>query len=272
VKILITGSTGFLGKVVIRNIKIKKNLFFITRNKKKGGNNFYCDLQNLKRVKYIINFLKPDVIINLAAEVNFTKRTRKMYQVNTLLPKIFAQYCRKYNKHLIQASSILVHGMHFLYNHKTSLKPKIAYAKTKLLADKYILKTKCNYSILRFGGIYGKNGPSHLVINNYIKKAIKKKKIIFSGNPLSKRNYIFVNDAAKCIINCIRRKRFGIFYLGGQIQTFKEMVEKINLILESKKKILYKKNKEIKYDQIITKDKSFKTTSFSNSLKIIKCA
>lgn len=182
-KILITGSTGFLGKVVIRNIKIKKNLFFITRNRKKRKNNFYCHLENLKKVKYIINFLKPDVIINLAAEVNFIKRTREMYKVNTLVPKIFAQYCRKYNKHLIHTSSILVHGMHSFYNHKTCLKPKIAYAKTKLLADKYILKTKCNYSILRFGGIYGKNGPSHLGINNYIKKAIKKKNNFFWKSP-----------------------------------------------------------------------------------------
>jgi dTDP-4-dehydrorhamnose reductase len=71
-KILITGSTGFLGKAVIRLIT-KKNLYFITRNKNKNKKNFFCNLENLKKVKYIINFLKPDVIINLAAEINFIR-------------------------------------------------------------------------------------------------------------------------------------------------------------------------------------------------------
>ena len=94
---------------------------------------------------------------------------------------------------------------------------------------------------------------------------------MFRENKNNKRNYIFVNDAAKFIISCINKKKFGIFYLGGETQTFKIMIEKINSIIGSKKKIIFKKNKDLKSDQIIMKDKSFKTTSFSNSLKIIKC-
>ena len=194
-----------------------------------------------------------------------------MRKVNSVVPKIFAQYCKKYNKHLIQASGTLVHGIHSSYNHKTKLKPINAYGKTKLLGEKYILKTKCNYSIIRFGGIYGKNGPSHLGINNFINQAINKKKLIFSGNPKSKRNYVFVEDAAKSIIKCMNNKKFGIFYLGGEIQSFRKMIKKINSILGSKKKILFKKNKELLSDQIVTKDRIFKIKSFSNSLKIIKC-
>lgn len=271
-KILITGSTGFVGKAVIKQInKKKKNLYFIIRKKNKNKKNFNCDLTNLKTVKYIVNYLKPDVVINLAAEVNFIKKTKTMYKVNSLVPKIFAQYCKKHNKHLIQASSILVNGIHSLYNRKTKLNPVNYYGKTKLLAERYIQKTKCNYSIIRFGGIYGKNGPSHLGINNFINQAINKKKLIFSGNPKSKRNYVFVKDAAKSIMTCMKKKKFGILYLGGEKQSFKSMIVKINSILGSKKKILFKKNKEIISDQIIATDKIFKIKSFLKSLKIIKC-
>lgn len=88
-KILITGSTGFLGKVLVRLINKKKNnLYYITRKKNKKKNNFYCNLDNCKKIKFIVNFLKPDVIINLAAEVDFIKKTKKMHNVNSLVPKI----------------------------------------------------------------------------------------------------------------------------------------------------------------------------------------
>jgi nucleoside-diphosphate-sugar epimerase len=267
-KILITGSTGFLGKSLVQ-LMIKKKLYFITRKKNKKKNNFYCNLQNLKKIKNIINILKPDVIINLAAEVDFTKKTNTMHRVNSLVPKIFAQYCKKNNKYLIQASSISVNGIHSLYNHKTKLKPANSYGKTKLLGEKYIQKIKCNYSIIRFAGIYGKGGPSHLGINNFINQAINKEQIIFSGNAKSKRNYVFVKDAAKAIINCISKKKVGIFYLGGEVQTFNIMLKKINLILGSKKEILFKKKKQLKSDHIVTRNKIFKITSFAESLKTI---
>ena len=271
-KILITGSTGFLGKVLVQLINKKKNnLYFVTRKKNKKKNSFYCNLDNLKKIKCITNLVKPDVIINLAAEVNFIKKTKKMYRVNSLVPKIFSQYCKKNNKHLIQASGTLVNGIHSLYNNKTKLSPVNAYGSTKLIAEKYIQKSKCNHSIIRFAGIYGANGPKHLGINYFINKAIYKKKIIFSGNISSKRNYVFVNDAAKSIIDCIVKKKFGILYLGGEVQTFKVMIKKINSILGNKKKIFFKKNNEPKFDQIVKCDNFFRTKSFSNSLKIIKC-
>jgi nucleoside-diphosphate-sugar epimerase len=261
-KIGILGGTGFLGKNLSEFLKKNHEVFVASRRTGVDG----------RKVECLLNWIQQenlDCIINLAAEVNFITRTKKMHKVNSLVPKIFAQYCKKYNKHLIQASGTLVNGIHSLYNHKTKLKPINAYGKTKLIAEKYIQKTKCNYTIIRFGGIYGRNGSSHLGINNFINQAINKKKIIFSGNSKSKRNYIFVEDAARSIINCMIRKKFGIFYLGGEVQTFKVMLKKINLILGSKKEILFKKNKQLKSDHIVTRNKIFKITSFAESLKTI---
>ena len=69
----------------------------------------------------------------------------------------------------------------------------------------------------------------------------------------------------------MNQKKLGIFYLGGEIQSFKMMIEKINSILGSKKKISYKIDKKSMSNQIIKRDKIFKIKSFTRSLKIIRC-
>ncbi len=270
-KVLITGSSGFLGEELKKLLSKKKyNCNFLVRKNKKKLNHFYCPLQNHKNLIKIVNKLKPDVIVNLAAEVNFKKKTKNMYNVNSKPLKIFSNYCFKEKKYLIQSSGTLVNGDHKLYSHKTKLKPINHYGKSKLLAEKYIIKSKCAFAILRFGGIYGEKGPSHLGINNFIRNAIKGKSQQFTGNPRSKRNYIYVRDAAKIIKKCIDKKICGIFYAGGQVLTFAEMIKKINSKLGKNRIILIKKNSEPTKDQVILNDKIISLTPFSKSLSLMK--
>lgn len=270
-KIIITGSTGFLGRSLIAQINKKNNdIYFITRKKIKKKKHYYCPLENLKKIKNIINFIKPDIIMNLAAEVNLKKRTKNMYKVNSLLPKIFAEYCKKNKKHLIHISTTSINGVHFLYNNKTKLRPISHYGKSKLNAEIFIKKINCKYTILRFGGIYGNNGPTHLGINKFIRDAFANKKILFCGNPQTLRNYIFVNDAAKIIINCAKFKILGTFYCGGQKQTFQQMLCKIDKIIGKNKKVMFLNNGEPRSDQLIENNKLIKPMSFKKSLEIIK--
>ena len=270
--VLITGSSGFLGKAVVSTLnKYKYNLIFIGKKKLQKKNYIFCNLKNLKKFKSILEGLKLDVVINLAAEVNFLKKSKNMYNINAYCPHEIAKFCKKKKIHLIQASGTIVNGLKKTYSKKTKFNPVNDYGKSKLKGDNLIKSTKCKYTILRFGGIYGKGGPSHLGINNFIKLAIKNKKIIFNGNKNSLRNYIFVNDAANVILNCLKHKRYGIYYVGGEIITFKRMLESINKVLSKKKNLIFfdKNNKKID-NQVIKTDKIIKHTSFINSLKLIK--
>jgi nucleoside-diphosphate-sugar epimerase len=269
-KVLITGSSGFLGNEFTQLLNKKKyHCFFLTRGKQKK-NYFNCPLQNHKKLKKILKIIKPDIIINLAAEVDFQKKTINMYNVNAKPLKIFSEYCTKERKHLIQSSGTLVNGSQKYYSRKTSLVPNNDYGKSKLLADNFIINSKCKYTILRFGGIYGKNGPHHLGINKFINNAVKGKKLEFKGNPGSKRNYVYVGDAAKTIKKCLDKKIYGIFYIGGEIQTFKKMMKKINSKLGKNKNVIFKKSNEPISNQIILNDKIIKPTSFSKSLNLIR--
>jgi len=267
-KILFTGSTGFLGKEVIKILDKKYKIYELVR--KKNENKICCDLNNTKKVKLILEKVKPDVIVNLAAEVNLLKKTKVMLNVNSNCPKIFARYCKKKNKYLVQVSTVLVHKKSEIYNYKSKLDPDTYYGKTKLLAEKKIKETGCKNAIVRFVGIFGYNGPHHLRINDTIKSAIKRKIIQFSGNSKIKRNYIYVGDAAKVIKKCIDFKLKGTFYASGQIQTFEDMLTKINKILGANVPIKFfaKKNNDI--NQISIPSGNFNFRPFAVCIKEIK--
>ena len=270
-KILVTGSTGFLGNELSRLI-LSDSFFkgyFIARKPLKKRKYYICKLENFKKLNKLLNKISPDVIVNLAAEVNFKKKTKKMYKVNSQAVELMAKYCLKENKHLVQASGTIVNGNHKTYSHKTKIQPVNEYGKSKLMAEKIINKYKFKKTILRFGGIYGKNGPQHLSLNKFIKNALEGKNIIFLGNPKSKRNYVYVNDAAKIILKVIKKKIYGTYYVGGEVQNFEQMLKKIKLIINKKSRIVFKFTNEKTFDQIIINSRIFKTSTFSNSLKKI---
>lgn len=269
--VLITGSTGFLGKEVSLALKQKKyNIKYISRKRFKNKNYIFCNLSNIKRLKHLLNTIEIDTIINLAAEVNFLKKTKNMYKINTYCAYEIAKICKKKKIHLVHASTTLVNGKKRIYGINSKYNPINHYGKSKLKAELLIRKTKCDYTILRFGGIYGKNGPEHLGINKFIRLGIKGEKLIFEGNEKSLRNYIFVKDAAEFILNCIENKKYGIFYVGGQVISFEKMLECISKAFSKKNEILFSDKYYKRDDQIIKTDKSVKFTSFQNSLKLIR--
>lgn len=269
--VLLTGSSGFLGKEVVKVLDNHKyKLTFITRRKKRKKNYIFCNLANLKKLKTVLKESEPDVIINLAAEVNFKQNTKNMYNINSYCPYEIAKYCKKKKIHFIHVSGTIINGIKKIYSRKTKFNPINHYGKSKLQGDILIKKTNCNHTILRFGGIYGKDGPTHLGINKFINLALNGKKIIFDGNKKSLRNYVFVKDAAKVILNCLQNKKYGVFYVGGEILSFETMLKKINKILGKKKDVLFIKNKEKINSQIIKNDKIIRHTSFVESLKLLR--
>ena len=253
--IFLTGENGFLGR------EIKKRLIKnYTLLKKKKKDRYIVNLKNSKKLEEFLKKNKPDLIINTAVIAKFdNKSSSEMMKVNYYAVKKIVNYCHKNKKKLIQISGTIVHPKLKKYNIRSKLKPKNYYGLTKLKADKYIIKKKIDFKIIRFGGIYGHRGPDHLFINKLLKS--KNINFNFQGNYFAKRNYISVNSAAECVEKLIKIKKKGIYYAGGKIETFKDMLKKI--CKKNKITINLKLNKNDK-DEIVMSNKIFKTKRFEN--------
>ena len=214
---LIFGGQGQDGAIITNYlIKKKYKVTSTSRNKKKkiinlSKNLIYkkCDISESKKVFKIIKNFKPDEIYNFAAisDIGYAKyRPIETAKINILGTLNALTLSKKYNvKKFIQASTI----------YATSEEGGF-YARSKKAAEDYIEEFKniygLNYTILRFGSLYGERSNNNNGVRNIIDKAIKKKELIYRGKKNAARRYIHVEDAAKaCVI--IMNKKYNNKYI-----------------------------------------------------------
>ena len=267
--ILLTGAFGFLGKEVYKLLSnYGYNITAVSHKLSDLSKYTLCDLSKPEELVYLLEKIKPGIVINLAAKVNFEEKNMSdYYGINILCPSIMSYYCAINNTLMIQASSIMVHGSNFSnYNLDTPYRPDSYYGKSKLFADNLIVASGCIHSILRFGGIFGKNGPAHLGINRAINNAIEGMVPSFIGTGDAIRNYIYVKDAAQALVKCFEEEITGIHYLGGEEKTIKSMLNDICDVVILGRKPEHIEGEEA-VDQIIEKSDYFNITPFRIALE-----
>ena len=108
--------------------------------------------------------------------------------------------------------------------------------------ENFYINYGLNYSILRYGSLYGPRSDERNGIFKFIKSAINNKKMIFNGKETSLREFIHVHDAAllstQILENKFKNKKITI--TGQTSLTIKELLNLIKEILkDSKIKIVF---------------------------------
>lgn len=204
-RILMTGSTGFVGKYLVKTLEYSGyEIWHLVRNKKGFKNEF------------VWNFVSPlpeaippcDIVIHLAAHVSFSKNLEIIqYNVNTISTMKLVAYARNHEAYFIFSSTIGVHGSQCaVIDEGKPVNLENHYALSKYLSEEVVKTYLDNYSVLRICGIYGLDGPEHLGLNRAISNAVHKKIVpVLKGPGKAKRNYICVNDVARWILHLIRK-------------------------------------------------------------------
>ena len=84
------------------------------------------------------------------------------------------------------------------------------YGRSKKAAEDYVEEFKkkfnLNYTILRFGSIFGPRAGADNGVRQILENLIKKRKLIYKGTRNSIRRYIYVKDAVKLTLQSISKK------------------------------------------------------------------
>lgn len=251
--VLITGSSSYIGKNLIDFLERNK-IDYIGIDLTKPYTN-KCIKMNILDTK-IGKKIKKKItsIIHLAAissDQLSVKKPQLSYEVNILGSMNLIRFAKKKNvNNFIFASTEWVYG-DFKKNQIKSIRSKIdieklesTYAKTKAMMEKIIFDSELNYSILRFGIIYGKKKSNFSAVES-LAEQVKKKKIISVFSKKTSRSFIHIDDIIRAIILSMGYKKKQILDIQGPSLVNLETIIKLSSKLLNKNiKILEKDKKK----------------------------
>ena len=274
--ILITGSSSYLGKELIKYLELKKkNYIGIDLTKPYNKNCLKLNILD-KDIYKKIKTKNIKTIVHLAAISNKNdceKNISKCYDVNLLGTINMLNFARqKKIKKIIFASSEWVYEniKSKKLNSEIDIPIKFSnhYTFSKILCENAIRMAKIDYTILRFGIIYGKrNRRIFSAVESIVDQYMNKNKIIVNSKKTA-RKYIYISDVINSIFVALSKNYFKkkiVDIQGPKLVNFKEIVDILNKKFSLKKKIIEKAPKNFSIRDI---KKTNKNNSFILEAKI----
>lgn len=217
-KILITGSTGFVGSHLLEKISKNKNFQLILPVRSKNKLKNFYDNPSVKIIPFnedlekIVVQSNPDVVINLLGILTeIPERNATFEKLHFEFTKRLVDGSKKSNVSLfIQMSALGV-----------DLNSKSRYKKTKALAEKYIIESGLTYFIFRPSMILGK-GQKLFEDLKFLSRIFP----VFIA-PRGKVQPVHINDVVESFIQVLSfDERNQIFELSGKrIVSYKDLFE-----------------------------------------------
>jgi len=254
---IVTGGLGFIGSNLIKLLN-QKNYYVVNIDKCTYSSNFKnihkkiknyeffkLDINKISLLKNILNKYKPYIIFNLAAETHVDKSIEDpitFIKSNYLGVFSILELIRtkKINTKLIHISTDEVFGSvkaRTKSKEEDAYKPSSPYSSSKAGADLLIKSYFKTYNspviITNSCNNYGPQQDPEKLIPTIILQTLKKKNIPIYGNGKNEREWIYVDDNCRALIDVAEKGRLGETYnIGsGEIFTNLEIAKKIIKII-----------------------------------------
>lgn len=212
-KILVTGANGQLGNEMVRVSDNSNDRYIFTDIAE-------LDITNLDAILALVKKEQIDVIVNCAAYTNVDKAEddeKAADLINHVAVGYLAAAAKSVGATLIHISTDYVfRGINYIpFTEKDNTEPTSVYGKTKLAGEEAVIRSGCNYIILRTAWLYSAWG------NNFVKTMMKLTKekdtlsVIFDqvGTPT------FAGDLADAIGWILNRRltyKTGIYHFSNE--------------------------------------------------------
>ena len=160
-------------------------------------------------------------------------------QTNVMATLFILEACKEYNiKRFIYASSIYVYTAHGSFYRSSK-------QACELFIENYQEEYGLDYTILRYGSLYGKRANHFNFIHNSIKQALTEGKISRKGDGEEERDYIHIIDAATATVKALNEayKNTNLMITGTQRMKVKELLNMIKEIMNNQVEIEYSEGK-----------------------------
>lgn len=218
-KILIVGSSGFLGKNLLKELQESKkeseNLFTLNRSfpKQLASNKEFC-WGNLDQLPEDI-----EIVFLLAAHIPYgrmNETSTELIEANIELPlKIKNKFP---NAKIVFASSVGVYGtpLTLPITEAHPFNSPNAYGESKIKAEVIIQEHK-DFSILRFSSLYGPGMKKVTFLPQIINSAIINKQISIYGSGERSQDYLHIKDAVQaCLFAALEKNNNLINVASGK--------------------------------------------------------
>lgn len=142
-----------------------------------------------------------DMVFNYAGIADIGEANRRPVdtaRINVLGNVIALEACRKAGvKRYVFASSLYVYG-------KSGGFYRCSKQACELYIENYQAMHGLDYTILRYGSLYGSRADIRNAINRFVAEALEKGAITYYGSPTALREYIHVEDAALCTVEVLK--------------------------------------------------------------------
>jgi len=238
-KIVIIGSTGFIGSNIFNSLdKVKQHELIGISSKK-------IDLSKNNSHIALSKHLTADCVVIMCAGVK--KQLGDNLDIFEKNLNIINNFCRTISssspQKIIYFSSASVYGEDVAYSEKiseeTPVKPGTYYGVAKYTAELLLKKTCTENDIelvtLRPPLIYGANDSSRgYGPTSFAYKAINNEEIILWGDGAEYREFVYIKDVSNIISQLIHTNYNGVINLAsGRSYNFKQILNSLNKILNS---------------------------------------
>ena len=179
-KILVLGSSGFLGSFFINHFNEVFSTIPTYHNKKIHDNSIHVDITSISSLENIFHSSKPDIVLNFCSiykNPQFCEQNKDLVMaVNGNSLKDISRLCNDFSSSLIHFSTDYVFdGKKGNYLEDDPINPINFFGKSKAIAEQHIIENSNDYCIVRTGMVYGKS-PVKQTLPDWILENIENNK------------------------------------------------------------------------------------------------